>query len=209
MNKSTTNGSSCPYYIVIDLRKIPAATLQNWITNNSAYFAGSGTRTEQKIDTTLIPKNDFAQWLFDNQNYISYDQSYSSIECAHHLTDSNLIKIVNKTPEVCRMSLANLITELETAGCDYATPSYMNYAALSFINNEIHVNAQTPYSETANCYSMPFLKSISKVNPAVIADTDIIFKSCAFPGETAAKVILSVATGVSIVKHYDFSQIPP
>lgn len=203
------NSKICSSFLVIDLSKIPTADLQNWNKKNSNYFTAGAPTGMQYINATLISTSEFASWLYDNQNYLSYSSSYEYIECAHLITDPNTISIVNRSPEVCQLSFTTIISKIEAAGGDFNNPSYLKYAKMVCQDNKVSVSMITQFDSQANCYSIPFLHSVLNRNPTLSLSSLVTFKTCMFPTESYEKVILSVNLGTNIIKSYDFSQTPP
>ncbi len=209
MNNQRSNVNACPYFIVVDTSLISSADLPQWTTENSQYFASPAIGNLQNIDASRISENDLSQWLYDNQTYISYDDSNDYFQCVHFIADITLQKIVQKAPEVCQVTFGNLITIIENQGVVFENPSYVKYAALSFNDQKLVVNMIIGFNALGNSYSIPFLNSIIKKNSGVSLTTPIIFKSCLFPTQTTEKITMSVNVGGSVIKNYDFSQVPP
>ena len=149
------------------------------------------------------------QWLFDNQYYINYSESYQYIECVHIITSATDIKDLEDAPELCRMSYATLITAIENAGINCTTVSYENYAWLTINNHKLKVTAATQFGTHTNCFSVPFFKSILHNNPTFNTSSTLVFKQPQSAGELEGKVCISVEVANTTIKSYNFSQEPP
>lgn len=209
MKQQVSKTSICGYPIVIDSSKIPIKDRPQWEVDNIAYYSSTPVGFRIEIDANKIPSVNLAQWLFDNQYYITYDDSYQYIECVHLITKAADVKIVEDSPELCRMSYDTLVTEIENATINFTTPSYQKYAWLTIASNKLTVTAVAQFGIQANCFSVPFFKSILHNNPTFNSNSVLVFKQPESIGNLDRKICISVEVASTIVKSYNFSQDPP
>ncbi len=209
MRKSGNDPENCPSIYTIDTSRIPPEYLSSWIKDNTPYFASPAIGTRQDIDVLLIPEDDVATWLHENQLFIVYDVTYGCIECMHTIDDVDEIEIVELAPSLDTMTFFDLIKEIEDLGGDFQFPNYNGFLKISVdINQILTYSFVTEFNKDLNCFSIPFFHSILHNNSNVSTDAEIILK-CPEDGRfEGKKITITVKTLQGFIKNYDFSQVP-
>ena len=210
--------------IVVDVKKLTDDGIFNKFMNSSKEFdfgpiASSGNIPKMTVSrTTLTTTPILAKWLKKYSDYFCIEDSYAFIEDLHTIKDVDEIARINaNNDKPYSISLKQMTQEMKfDIDQDIIKQlneiNYENYISIDISSSGLQISKVDDYSETGNCYSFPFIRSL--LYNYKIKNTDLdncILNFFEFTTNQNIKTIgFSVNFNTSIASiYFDFSNRPP